>query len=256
MKSTKNYLSCALLRLSVLVCLLAVSLNTLADSGAWYFNESKGFTWMTVGDCEIEYSIPVFIWDSSSNDGVTWGYIYVTPEGESETSILYYAYDESRDQDKPVTFKASAEGEFKIVNTTSGLVSFTRNSGSISWVLKRDADDNDHHTAKIRWKVPYQWRGKKLKMRVKFRYDDRYSHSEVEHKFDDYDCPQPIGSSITLMDPMLAFDKSSAGYISIPWYAQLKTLSDAKLTLGGDQQPLGLCQCTHGPPLLQRDTQR
>ena len=78
MKSTKNYLSCALLRLSVLVCLLAVSLNTLADSGAWYFNESKGFTWMTVGDCEIEYSIPVFIWDSSSNDGVTWGYIYVT----------------------------------------------------------------------------------------------------------------------------------------------------------------------------------
>ena len=159
MKSTKNYLSCALLRLSVLVCLLAVSLNTLADSGAWYFNESKGFTWMTVGDCEIEYSIPVFIWDSSSNDGVTWGYIYVTPEGESETSILYYAYDESRDQDKPVTFKASAEGEFKIVNTTSGLVSFTRNNGSVSWVLKRDADDNDHHAAKIRWKVPYQWRG-------------------------------------------------------------------------------------------------
>ena len=231
MKSTKHYLSCALLRLSVLVCLLAVSLNTLADSGAWYFNESKGFTWMTVGDCEIEYSIPVFIWDSSSNDGVTWGYIYVTPEGESETSILYYAYDESRDQDKPVTFKASAEGEFKIVNTTSGLVAFTRNNGSASWVLKRDADDNDHHTAKIRWKVPYQWRGKKLKMRVKFRYDDRYSHSEVEHKFDDYDCPQPIGSSITLMDPMLAFDKSSAGYIMIPWYAQLKTLSDAKLTL-------------------------
>ena len=211
--------------------LLAVSLNTKADSGAWYFTESKGFTWMTVGDCEIEYSIPVFIWDSSSNDAVTWGYIYVTPEGESETSILYYAYDSSRDQDKPVTFKASAEGEYKIVNTTSGLVAFTRNNGSVSWVLKRDADDDDHHTAKIRWKVPYQWRGKKLKMRVKFRYDDRFSHSEVEHKFDDYDCPQPIGSSITLMDPMLAFDKSSAGYIMIPWYAQLKTLSDAKLTL-------------------------
>ena len=231
MMRLKNNLSCAPMRLFLLVCLWAVSLSTMADSGAWYFTESKGFTWMTVGDCEIEYSIPVFIWDSSSNDAVTWGYIYVTPEGESETSILYYAYDESRDQDKPVTFKASAEGEFKIVNTTSGLVAFTRNNGSVSWVLKRDADDNDHHTAKIRWKVPYQWRGKKLKMRVKFRYDDRYSHSEVEHKFDDYDCPQPIGSSITLMDPMLAFDKSSAGYIMIPWYAQLKTLSDAKLTL-------------------------
>ena len=231
MVSLRNNLVSVLQRLSMLVCLLMASLSTMADSGAWYFTESKGFTWMTVGDCEIEYSIPVFIWDSSSNDAVTWGYIYVTPEGESETSILYYAYDESRDQDKPVTFKASAEGEFKIVNTTSGLVAFTRNNGSVSWVLKRDADDDDHHTAKIRWKVPYQWRGKKLKMRVKFRYDDRYSHSEVEHKFDDYDCPQPIGSSITLMDPMLAFDKSSAGYIMIPWYAQLKTLSDAKLTL-------------------------
>ena len=211
--------------------LLAVSLNTKADSGAWYFTESKGFTWMTSGDCEIEFSIPVFIWDSSSNDAVKWGYIYVTPEGESETSILYYAYDESRDQDKPATFTAQSEGEFKIVNTTSGLVSFNRNSGSVSYVLKRDADDDDHHTAKIRWKVPYHWRGKLLKMRVHFRYDYRFGHSEVKHKFEDYDCPKPIDSGITLMDPMLAFDKSSAGYIMIPWYAQLKSLTDAKLRM-------------------------
>ena len=138
----KNNLSCAPVRLFLLFCLWAVSLNTMADSGAWYFTESKGFTWMTVGDCEIEYSIPVFIWDSSSNDAVTWGYIYVTSEGESETSILYYAYDESRDQDKPATFQAQSEGDFKIVNTTSGIVSFNRNSGSVSYVLKRDADED------------------------------------------------------------------------------------------------------------------
>ena len=231
MKRLANNLSSVFGRLLLLLCLLAVSHGAMADSKAWYFNESKYFTWMTSGDCEIEFSIPVFIWDSSSNDAVTWGYIYVTPEGESETSILYYAYDKSRDQDKPVTFQASAEGEFKIVNTTSGLVGFNRNNGSVSWVLKRDADDDDHHTAKIRWKVPYQWRGKKLQMRVHFRYDDRFGDWEVKHNFDDYDCPKPIGSSITLMDPMLAFDKSSAGYIMIPWYAELRSLSDAKLRL-------------------------
>ena len=211
--------------------LLAVSLNTKADSGAWYFNDSKYFTWMPSGDCEIEFSIPVFIWDSSSNDAVTWGYIYVTPANETETSILSYSYDSSRDQDKPATFTAQSEGDFKIVNTTSGLVSFNRNSGSVSYVLKRDADDDDHHTAKIRWKVPYHWRGKLLKMRVHFRYDDRFGHSEVKHNFDDYDCPKPIDSGITLMDPMLSFDKSSAGYIMIPWYAQLKSLTDAKLRM-------------------------
>ena len=227
----KNNLSRVLGRLSMLVCMWAVSLNTMADSGAWYFKDSKYFTWTNSGDCEIEFSIPVFIWDSSSNDGVTWGYIYVTPEDETETSILYYAYDESRDQDKPATFKAQSEGEFKIVNTTSGIVSFNRNSGSVSYVLKRDADDNDHHTAKIRWKVPYHWMGKRLKMRVHFRYDYRYGHDEVKHDLDDYDCPAPIASGITLMDPMLAFDKSSAGYIMIPWYAQLKSLTDAKLVL-------------------------
>ena len=227
----KNNLSCAPLRLFLLVCLWAVSLNTMADSGAWYFKESKYFTWTNSGDCEIEFSIPVFIWDSSGNDGVRRGNIYVTPNGETETSILYYAYDESRDLDKPATFQAQSEGDFKIVNTTSGIVSFNRNSGSVSYVLKRDADDNDHHTAKIRWKVPYQWRGKLLKMRVQFTYYDGYISNEVKHNLDDYDCPQPIGSSITLMDPMLAFDKSSAGYIMIPWYAQLKTLSDAKLRL-------------------------
>jgi len=211
--------------------MLAVSLSTKADSGAWYFNDSKYFTWMTSGDCEIEFSIPVFIWDSSSNDAVTWGNIYVTPANETETSILSYSYDKSRDQDKPATFTAQSEGEFKIVNTTSGLVSFNRNSGSVSYVLKRDADDDDHHTAKIRWKVPYHWQGKLLKMRVHFRYDDRYSYSEVKHNFDDYDCPKSIDASITLMDPMLSFDKSSAGYIMIPWYAQLKSLTDAKLRM-------------------------
>ena len=231
MKNLIISLSSTLGRLFLLICLLAVSLNTKADSGAWYFNDSKYFTWTPSGDCEIEFSIPVFIWDSSSNDAVTWGYIYVTPANETETSILSYSYDKSRDQDKPATFTAQSEGDFKIVNTTSGLVSFNRNSGSVSYVLKRDADDDDHHTAKIRWKVPYHWRGKLLKMRVHFRYDDRYSHSEVKHNFDDYDCPKPIDSGITLMDPMLAFDKSSAGYIMIPWYAQLKSLTDAKLRL-------------------------
>lgn len=231
MQSTKNYLSCALLRLSMLVCLLMASLSTMADSGAWYFKESKYFTWTNSGDCEIEFSIPVFIWDSSGNDGVRKGNIYVTPNGETETSILYYDYDTSRDQDKPATFQAQSEGDFKIVNTTSGIVSFNRNSGSVSYVLKRDADDDDHHTAKIRWKVPYHWRGKLLKMRVQFTYYDGYISNEVKHNLEDYDCPKPIASGITLMDPMLAFDKSSAGYISIPWYAQLKSLTDAKLRL-------------------------
>lgn len=219
------------MRLFLLVCLWAVSLSTMADSGAWYFTESKGFTWTNSGDCEIEFSIPVFIWDSSGNDGVRKGNIYVTPNGETETSILYYDYDTSRDQDKPATFQAQSEGDFKIVNTTSGIVSFNRNSGSVSYVLKRDADDDDHHTAKIRWKVPYHWRGKLLKMRVQFTYYDGYISNEVKHNLEDYDCPKPIASGITLMDPMLAFDKSSAGYISIPWYAQLKSLTDAKLRL-------------------------
>ena len=219
------------LRLSLLFCVQAVSLSTMADSGAWYFKESKYFTWTNSGDCEIEFSIPVFIWDSSGNDGVRKGNIYVTPNGETETSILYYDYDTSRDQDKPATFQAQSEGDFKIVNTTSGIVSFNRNSGSVSYVLKRDADDNDHHTAKIRWKVPYHWRGKLLKMRVQFTYYDGYISNEVKHNLEDYDCPKPIASGITLMDPMLAFDKSSAGYISIPWYAQLKSLTDAKLRL-------------------------
>ena len=231
MKNLIISLSSTLGRLFLLICLLAVSLNTKADSGAWYFKESKYFTWTNSGDCEIEFSIPIFIWDSSGNDGVRKGNIYVTPNGETETSILYYDYDTSRDLDKPATFQAQSEGDFKIVNTTSGIVSFNRNSGSVSYVLKRDADDNDHHTAKIRWKVPYHWRGKLLKMRVQFTYYDGYISNEVKHNLEDYDCPKPIASGITLMDPMLAFDKSSAGYISIPWYAQLKSLTDAKLRL-------------------------
>ena len=231
MKNLIISLSSTLGHLFLLICLLAVSLNTKADSGAWYFKESKYFTWTNSGDCEIEFSIPVFIWDSSGNDGIRKGNIYVMPNGETETSILYYDYDTSRDLDKPATFQAQSEGDFKIVNTTSGIVSFNRNSGSVSYVLKRDADDNDHHTAKIRWKVPYHWRGKLLKMRVQFTYYDGYISNEVKHNLEDYDCPKPIASGITLMDPMLAFDKSSAGYISIPWYAQLKSLTDAKLRL-------------------------
>ena len=75
MVSLRNNLVSVLQRLSMLVCLLMASLSTMADSGAWYFKESKYFTWTNSGDCEIEFSIPVFIWDSSSNDAVKWGYI-------------------------------------------------------------------------------------------------------------------------------------------------------------------------------------
>ena len=138
MMRLKNNLSCAPLRLFLLVCLLVVSHGVMADSGAWYFNDAKYFYWSNSGDCEIEFSIPMFIWDSSSNDAVTWGYIYVTPEGESETSILYYAYDKSRDQDKPVTFQASAEGEFKIVNTTKPV---TMEEGKQQYVVDFPMDE-------------------------------------------------------------------------------------------------------------------
>lgn len=219
--------------LLLIMCMLFSAQSTWADSGAWYFKEDAGFKWNIAGDCEIEFSIPVFIWDSSSNDAVKWGYLYVTPDGESETELIYYAYDEgddSRDMDEPVFFQALTEGDFKVTNTTSGTVSFTRNDGKRSWVLKRDADDDDHHTAKIRWKVPYQWRGKTLKFRVKFNYYDKFGNTDVEHSFDSYDCPAAAAVSLALNDPMLAFDKSSAGYIMIPWYAQAKSISNAKLT--------------------------
>ena len=219
--------------LLLIMCMLFSAQSTWADSGAWYFKEDAGFKWNIAGDCEIEFSIPVFIWDSSSNDAVKWGYLYVTPDGESETELIYYAYDEgddSRNMDEPVFFQALTEGDFKVTNTTSGTVSFTRNDGKRSWVLKRDADDDDHHTAKIRWKVPYQWRGKTLKFRVKFNYYDKFGNTDVEHSFDSYDCPAAAAVSLALNDPMLAFDKSSAGYIMIPWYAQAKSISNAKLT--------------------------
>ena len=231
MKRMKNYLSCVLGRLFLLACLLAVSLNTKADGSADYFRNASNFSWMVCGDAEIEFSIPVFIWDTSSNDAVTWGYIYVTPEGESETQLLYYYYDSSREKDKPTTFQAKADGEFSVTNTTSGTVSFTRNDGGRSWTLKRDVDDDDHQTAKIRWKVPYQWCGKTLKFRVKFRWDSRYNGGELEYQLSSYDCPNSSQASITLSDPVLAFDKSSAGYIMIPWYAQVKSLSDTKLRM-------------------------
>ena len=217
----------------LLMCMLFSGQIAWADSGAWYFRNADGFKWNVAGDCEIEFSIPVFIWDSASNDAVKWGYIYVTPNGESETELVYYAYDEgdnSRDMDEPVTFQALTEGDFKVTNTTSGTVSFNRNDGKKRWVLKRDADDDDHHTAKIRWKVPYQWRGKTLKFRVKFNFYDRYDDWDQEHTLDSYDCPAPADVSLSLNDPMLAFDKSSAGYIMIPWYAQAKSIKNAKLT--------------------------
>ena len=220
----------ARMRALLMVCLLAVSQVARADSGAWYFG-SQYFKWDVCGDGEIEFSIPIFIWDSSSNDAVTWGYIYVTPGNESETQLLYYAYDSSRDMDKPATFQAKANGDFQIMNTTSGAKSFNRNSGAKSWVLKRDSDDDDHHTAKIRWKVPYQWRGKTIKIRVNFRWDDRYKHEEPNYTLNSFNCPAGADASISLNEPMLAMEQSSAGMIMVPWYAQAKSISDVQLRL-------------------------
>ena len=213
--------------------MLFTAQNVWADSGAWYFKEKAGFGWTVCGNAEIEFSIPVFIWDSSSNDAVKWGHIYVTPGGENETELLYYAYDEdddSRNMSEPVTFQAMVDGDFRVTNTTSGSVGFNRNDGKQSWVLTVDADDNDHHTAKIRWKVPYNWRGKTLSFRVHFCYFDKFSsNNEVQHQLESYECPAGSDISITLNDPMLAFESSSAGHIMIPWYAQAKSLTNAKL---------------------------
>ncbi len=53
----KNNQTNLLVRLFLLVCLLIVSLNTKADSGAWYFNESKYFSIFTIAWTRFDASM-------------------------------------------------------------------------------------------------------------------------------------------------------------------------------------------------------
>ncbi len=102
------------------------------------------------------------------------------------------------------------------------------NDGWKSFYLGHDADDDTHYSVTVNWSIPYRWQGNTISLRFYVKWKDEHSGT-LSGNFDSYDSPQPPESKVSLMDPMLAYDKAHIGQILIPFYIQASQCT--KLTL-------------------------
>ena len=84
MKSTKNYLSCALLRLSVLACLLV---GWFGDAKACKLEDTYRYTVVLEGSDKVRIKMPLY--DKEDNDcWVQYGYLTIQIEESQQRKLL------------------------------------------------------------------------------------------------------------------------------------------------------------------------
>ena len=217
--------SYALMRLFLLGCLFAMTQGAWADN---FMQNKSNYTAMISGIDKVIFTLPTQ-YDGSINEGVQEGYVYVQVGDAPSTTLFEWhlpSYgDLTSDQESgTVQITAKQEGTFQLKGKTKGgYKTFTQNSGTIEYTLAPNDDDDDHFSSTIEWTVPRAYRGKKLKFYLWAHVNHRgagdwHIPSATErYLMLDWDCPAAGQASISLNEPMIAFDAGKVNMIMFPY---------------------------------------
>ena len=149
------------LRQCLLFVLLALLLpqTTKADE----VENTSRYRVMMAGIDKLQIEMPVY--DEDGYDGwVHNGYIYVTPEGGNQLTLLHYHCDEKNGADAKLYFSKSVDGQMVLTPGYYEDVEVTTIENSC-----RVPSRTNVFTVKILWTVPDNLRGKELTISWKVR---------------------------------------------------------------------------------------
>ena len=159
----------------------------------------------------VNIQIPVY--DSGGLDGfVDKGYLYITPEGGAQETVLYFYSKQKNSSTCKVWFSKSVDGEM-VLSRDNGYSSMTVSSTEKSCELSQKSGTNLYYIY-INWIVPDKYRGKKCTFSWYVHKHGNESASEREIKLTPTkmtfnDTPTPMVP--TVMDPILGYDAAHAG---------------------------------------------
>ena len=224
----KNSLRCVPTRLSLLVCLLAMSLSAMADN---YTYNADNYTAYQAGNDAVRFTLPTGN-TSGTNDGVQQGRVSIIVDGGARQTVFdWHCVDYSNVDTKGCYIQASQGGKFELVGTVKGgYKTFYNTNGQVFYELNADGNNGDHYTTSVVWTVPRELRGKNLKIYVWAHVnwsaagDWHVPNANSSKLLLDWDCPASMETSVTMFEPMLSFDRSNVNSLMFSYSVNAKTI--------------------------------
>ena len=230
----------ALMRIFLLACLLVVTQGAWADR---FLQEPSGFTAIVQGIDRIRFTLPTQ-YDGNQNEGISEGIIYVSENGGAKKEFLTWGLGRgynnltSDSESGTITLKATYEGEWQLVGKVIGGHRYFQKATNVTFTVGPNDDNDDHFTTTVDWTVPRELRGRRFTFYLWCKSED-ISHSwyipngnknkTSFYQMGEWDCPAAADVSITINDPMLAYDAAQSGSILFPYTIQAKSVKSATI---------------------------
>ena len=220
----------------LLMLLVLIGMGHAVEVRADDFTYNKShFKCMIVGLDRVRFTLPTGN-TYRTNDGVENGYVYVSVNGGPEECVFEWKCDNYSQVDDGCKIKAYKDGRYALIEKVQGgSKTFKNSDGWVSYKLDPNDDDSDHYTTTVDWQVPYEMRGKNLKITMwahvnwgsggDWHVPDAYSHYQLL----EWDCPSAPDISITTYDPMLAYDRGHVNSSMISYSVTAKSITWIKL---------------------------
>ena len=199
---------------------------------ASFIKDKQNYTAQMAGKDAITFSLPTFdYWRLSGNVYVTDdSYIEASVDGTTK-KIFWWKSEGSEWSDRSWAWPEDY-GTFIVIREHYGSEydNWTLKPGEWSkFMLGADLDDSDHKTMKVRWQVPYEWQGKKIKLRANVVCDEATGRDPaMDISLGEFETAPPPNVSVVLMEPMLAFTKEHVNEIIMPYTVTARKVNSMK----------------------------
>ena len=220
------------LLLTLLVLLgLGSALEVRADD---YMQKTSNYTCYQMGINKVRFTLPTQ-YDGTINEGMDDGHIYLSVNGGNQETLLEWKCKKYSDLDAGYEIRAYKGGTFQLVGKAKSWKTFTKDDGWVSYDLNNDDNNKNHRTTTVDWTIPYELRGKNLKIYLwahvnwsgagDWHVPNAHSHALML----DWDAPSAPETSVQLSDFVLAYDQEHVGQLMSVYSFNAKSVTKATL---------------------------
>ena len=215
----------------LLLCMLLAAQSAWADD---YMQKAANYTCMQQGMDKLRFTLPTQN-DLSINEGIQEGKVYVSVNGGDQELLFDWKCNDYSELDEGYWIKAYKGGTFQLVGKATSYTTFSSNNGWVKYDLYHDDDDKDHRTTTLDWVVPYEMRGKNLKLYVWAHVnhsgagDWHVPSASTKRLMLEWDAPDAAAVGVELSEFMLAYDQKQVGKIMAIYNFNAKSIKTAKL---------------------------
>ena len=213
------------------VCMLFSAQSSWADD---FMQKAANYTCMQQGMDKLRFTLPTQN-DLTINEGIQEGKVYVSVNGGDQELLFDWKCDDYSELDKGYWIKAYKGGTFQLVGKATSWKTFTSGDGWVKYDLYHDDDDKDHRTTTVDWVIPYEMRGKNLKLYVWAHVnhsgagDWHVPSASTKRLMLEWDAPEAAAVGVELSEFMLAYDQKQVGKIMAIYNFTAKSIKTAKL---------------------------